>query len=138
MFVYKNITKSLQTLTLVSAQRNSVTHVHIGPGSTIDLNYPGLDQYMPHILARLDEGGNDITHKILRKNAETPKVVAPAKPRPLPPQNQVLTSEVAPGRYVDKTPTAQPSLQKAVAKVAAKATEPAPLKDATPLEETTK
>ena len=72
-YTYKNITKTLHLLTLVSPQRNSVSHVPLGAGATIELSYPGLDMYLPHILARLDEGGNDITHIVLRQkeNAKT-------------------------------------------------------------------
>ena len=52
VYIYKNITKTSQLLTLVSNQHNSVSHITVGVGATVELSYPGLDMYLPHILAR--------------------------------------------------------------------------------------
>ena len=105
-YIYKNITKSLQLLTLASPLRNSVSQVPLGANATIELSYPGLDLYLPHILARLDEGSNNITHVVLREQAEA-KVLAATKPavlpKPIPVPEPSMVTNVQPAIYVDKT-----------------------------------
>ena len=119
VYTYKNITKTSQLLTLVSNQHNSVSHITVGVGATIELSYPGLDIYLPHILARLDEGKNNITASVLRNNATevktTEKPVANTST-----SSSASSTIVKPGIYVDNsskqtTKAATTKVSKAVA-----------------------
>jgi len=123
-YTYKNITKTSQLLTLASQQRNSVAHIPLGAGSVIELSYPGLDLYIPHILARIDEGGNDITHIVLRDQATAkaaPTISTPVVPPAVSPKQVVESpnpTAVKPGIYVDNTPKIKPVEQVTPAQVA--------------------
>lgn len=102
VYTYKNITKTSQLLTLVSNQHNSVSHITIGVGATIELSYPGLDMYLPHILARLDEGKNNITATVLRNNSAA-TVKTTVKPVANTSTTSASPTSVKPGIYVDKS-----------------------------------
>ena len=108
-YIYKNITAKSVLLSLASENKHSVSHVPIGPSSTIELSYPGLDLYLPHILARMNESGIDITHLVLRAS-EDAKVAAEKANVKVEPKKQVFsesqTSEVKPGIYVEKEASA--------------------------------
>ncbi len=118
-YTYKNITNSTQLLTLPSQQRNSVSHIHLAAGSTIELAYPGLDMYLPHILARM-EGTANVTHTILRQNeatkaaAQAAAALAPTTPaKPAVTKPNIVAGNptaVRPGIYIDKTPAATPTV----------------------------
>ena len=102
-YLYKNITTTGKLLSLLSQDRHSVSHIPVGPSTTIELEYPGLDLYLPHILALINESGQDITHLVLRELEENKKAaskVAPVPNKPFVfPTNQ--TTAVKPGIYVD-------------------------------------
>ena len=132
-YIYKNITATSRLLSLVSQDSHSVSHVPIGAGTTIELSYPGLDLYLPHILARLNEGGQDITHLVLRSNAVTQaaktasKLVA-NKPvaQAAPASAAGMTTAVKPGVYVEnnKSVAAQVAAEAAATPVPAPAVTP--------------
>ena len=63
-FIYKNITDKSQIIAVVSGDKTSVSHMSIAPGSTLELD-ACIDAYVPHILARIDAMGNDISHLVL-------------------------------------------------------------------------
>lgn len=135
-YTYKNITKTTQLLTLPSAQRNTISHIHLAPNSSIDLSYPGLDMYMPHILARMD-GGINITHTVLRQNdnaksvaspeaATTPAATTPTVSKPAVTETRIAGNPTAvrPGVYLEKVPAASAAPVIVPAVVAAPATTP--------------
>ena len=123
VYTYKNITKTNQLLTLVSNQHNSVSHITVGVGATIELSYPGLDMYLPHILARLDEGKNNITATVLRNNATAASVKPTTKPVANTSSSSNSPTIVKPGIYVNKTTD---TVVAATTKVSAKATPAVP------------
>jgi hypothetical protein len=94
-------------LTLVSNQHNSVSHITVGVGATVELSYPGLDMYLPHILARLDEGKNNITATVLRNNSTAAKVTT--KPVANVSTSSTSPTIVKPGIYVDNSTQATTS-----------------------------
>ncbi len=75
-YVYKNITNQPQLIAVVNESRTDVSHIPLSPGARIELNEPTLDMYMPHILARLNGDGQDITHMILRQAEEQKAALA--------------------------------------------------------------
>ena len=107
MYIYKNITKTSQLLTLVSNQHNSVSHITVGVGATVELSYPGLDIYLPHILARLDEGKNNITAEVIRKNSVAIK--STVKPVATFSTSSASPTIVQPGIYVAETKSETPT-----------------------------
>lgn len=77
-YIYKNITPETKILTLLSEDKSSVSSVPLGANSRLEISNNNLDIYVPHILARIDEHGNDISHLVLRaEKDEVPVVVAP-------------------------------------------------------------
>jgi len=66
-YIYSNRTEEIKIVTLISEARTSCNHLPMSPGSKIELNYPGLDMYVPHCLARLDEAGNDISYVVIKE-----------------------------------------------------------------------
>jgi len=137
-YTYKNITKISQLLTLPSPQRNTVSHIHLAPNATIDLAYPGLDMYMPHILARM-EGTTNVTHIVLRQNdnakaaiqaASTPKTATPSPAAVSQPARIAGNpTAVKPGVYVAK----EPATTKPVVAVVPSAAPDTTVKDTTPI-----
>lgn len=77
-YIYKNITEETKILTLLSEDKASVSSVPLGSGARLEISNANLDIYVPHILARIDENGNDISHMILRAAEDKPVVEAPA------------------------------------------------------------
>ena len=69
-YIYKNITSIPQLIAVVNESRTDVSHIPLSPGARIELNEATLDMYMPHILARINNDGQDITHMILRQAEE--------------------------------------------------------------------
>jgi hypothetical protein len=69
-YTYKNITDKHQLIAVVNDAGTDVSHVPVGPGARIEVSRPTLDVYLPHVLARLNEAGNDITHIVMRQNED--------------------------------------------------------------------
>lgn len=104
MFIYKNASNVIRTLTLVAQTGSSASFITIGPGATIELPYPGLDMFVPHLLLRVTREGVDISHVVLanrereseKKTAKEVVVkVAPVVPEPPLPVVPPLTEELS-------------------------------------------
>lgn len=94
-YIYKNITEETKILTLLSEDKASVSSVPLGSGARLEISNANLDIYVPHILARIDDNGNDISHMILRA-AEDKPVVAPVVEAPAPVNEPVVVPVVLP------------------------------------------
>ena len=120
MFIYKNASNVIRTLTLVAQTGSSASFITIGPGATIELPYPGLDMFVPHLLLRVTREGVDISHVVLanreresnKKSAKEVVVVnlAPvASESPLPVVNTLVedpatNSDPVPEKVVEPQP----------------------------------
>lgn len=71
--IYKNITENTVILNLLSTDKTSVTSIPLGAGSRVEVENSNLDIYVPHMLARLDESGNDISHSVIQAAAADAK-----------------------------------------------------------------
>lgn len=94
-YIYKNITEETKILTLLSEDKASVSSVPLGPGARLEISNANLDIYVPHILARIDEHGNDISHLILRA-AEDAAAKAPVVEAPVVKDEPVVVPVVLP------------------------------------------
>lgn len=63
-YIYLNNTNQTRIITLVSENRSSASHITIAAGSKIELSYPGLDAYVPHMLLRINELGQNISYLV--------------------------------------------------------------------------
>lgn len=99
-FIYKNITEETKIVSLLSDDKASVSSIPLGAGARLEVENSNLDIYVPHILARLDENGNDISHIVLR-NQELPKAETPAPA----PQMQVMQVEQVNAPVIDAVPS---------------------------------
>lgn len=59
--IYENRSGKVHRLFLITEDRNGGNQMVFVPGSRIDLGYPGLDNYVPHLLAKINEHGYDIS-----------------------------------------------------------------------------
>ena len=97
-FIYKNITETTQILTLLSDDKTQVTSIPLGAGARVEVSNGNLDIYVPHILARVDENGYDISHTVVQavaadtKSAELSKSV----PEKVVVANEPVVAPIAP------------------------------------------
>ncbi len=77
-FKYKNITNNTQILPIISEDKTSVSHISVEPGGIFEVNVT-LDTYVPHILAKLDDLGFNISHLVLKARQEISVVVEKAE-----------------------------------------------------------
>ena len=50
-YIYKNVTQENQSVLLASKDQNSVTTKVFWPGAILELDYPGLNLYVPNTLS---------------------------------------------------------------------------------------
>ena len=81
---YKNISGETKIIAVLSDSKTSVSHMSLAAGSIIEVS-TSLDSYVPHILAKLDGNGRDISSEVIRER-EAKRVkkieVAPEEVKP--------------------------------------------------------
>ncbi len=49
-YIYKNVTKENQSVLLSDKEQNNITTMFLQPGAMLELDYPGLNLYVPNTL----------------------------------------------------------------------------------------
>lgn len=62
--IYENQSGKVHRLFLITEDKNGGNQMVFVPGSKIELNYPGLDNYVPHLLAKINEHGYNISASV--------------------------------------------------------------------------
>ena len=68
-FYYKNITSETRIIAVLSNNKTSVTHISLAPDARIEVA-TSLDGYVPHVLAKLDANGRDISYEVVKVREE--------------------------------------------------------------------
>lgn len=68
---YVNNTGTTQHFLLPNIDFNKVSDFSLVPNASVILEYPGLDRYVPHKLAKITENGEDLSHLVVREREET-------------------------------------------------------------------
>lgn len=63
--IYENRTRQVQRLFLLTEDNKSGNQIILSPGSKIELSYPGLDKYVPHLLIKFNEQGFNISNAVV-------------------------------------------------------------------------
>ena len=81
-YIYQNKSDQSKVVTLVNELKTSISHIPMAAGAKLELSYPGLDTFVPHVLARVNEQGTDISHTVIaaqRAAAESAAAAAKAE-----------------------------------------------------------
>lgn len=81
-YIYQNKSDEPKVVTLVNELKTSISHIPMAAGARLELSYPGLDTFVPHVLARVNENGTDISHTVIaaqRAAAESAAAAAKAE-----------------------------------------------------------
>ena len=97
-YVYTNITGTIQSVLLASKKQDSVNMRTFTPGATLELDYPGLNLYVPNILSCVII---DVKHHVVPEPIVVPPIPAPiVVPEPvvvpLPVPAPIVVPEPAP------------------------------------------
>lgn len=105
-FYYKNITGETKIIAVLSLNKSSVTHMSLAPDARIEVA-TSLDGYVPHILAKLDADGRDLSYEVVKAREEA-KAVVVEKVEEVKPINAPVEvpapAPVTPTATIEKTP----------------------------------